>query len=117
MAKRKRRQRADKKTPTVDYTDVEGNVLTLRESLSAGSIRAINKKPKGAALTVDDVWRRRTEQLFERLAVRWEVAGLPLDDQAMLLGRYRMASQEEQRWVRETIDAHIRSHIPELIDE
>ena len=118
MAKRKRRQRADKKkNATADYTDGEGNVLTLRESLSAGSIRAINKKPKGAALTVDDVWRRRTEQLFERLAVRWDIAGLPLDDQAMLLGRYRMASQEEQRWVRETIDAHIRSHIPELIDE
>jgi hypothetical protein len=115
MAKRKRRSRD--KAATVDYTDAEGNVLTLRESLSGGSIRAINKKPKGAALTVDDVWRRRTEQLFERLAVRWEVAGLPLDDQAMLLGRYRMASQEEQRWVRETIDMHIRRHIPELVDE
>jgi hypothetical protein len=115
MAKRKRRSRD--KAATVDYTDAEGNVLTLRESLSGGSIRAINKKPKGAALTVDDVWRRRTEQLFERLAVRWEVAGLPLDDQAMLLGRYRMAGQEEQRWVRETIDMHIRGHIPELIDE
>jgi hypothetical protein len=117
VAKRKRRQRADKKTATVDYTDGDGNVLTLRESLSAGSVRAINKKPKGAALTVDDVWRRRTEQLFERLAVRWDIAGLPLNDQAMLLGRYRLASQEEQRWVRETIDEHIRRHIPELIDE
>jgi hypothetical protein len=115
MAKRKRRPR--EKAATVDYTDPEGNVLTLRESLSGGSIRAINKKPKGEALTVDDVWRRRTEQLFERLAVRWDIAGLPLDDQAMLLGRYRMASQEEQRWVRETIDAHVRAHIPELVDE
>jgi hypothetical protein len=115
MAKRKRRQRD--KAATVDYTDPEGNVLTLRQSLSGGSIRAINKKPKGAALTVDDVWRRRTEQLFERLAVRWEIAGLPLDDQAMLLGRYRMADQETQRWVRATIDGHLRRYMPELIDE
>jgi hypothetical protein len=115
MAKRKRRPR--EKAATVDYSDPEGNVLTLRESLSAGSIRSINKKPKGEALTVDDVWHRRTEQLFERLAVRWEIAGLPLDEQAMLLGRYRMASQEEQRWVRATMDEHIRRHIPELVDE
>ena len=115
MAKRKRRSR--EKAATVDYTDSEGNVLTLRQSLSGGSIRAINKKPKGEALTVEDVWHRRTEQLFERLAVRWEIAGLPLDDQAMLLGRYRMADQETQRWVRATIDEHIRRHIPELVDE
>jgi hypothetical protein len=115
MAKRKRRPR--EKAATVEYTDAEGNVLTLRQSLSGGSIRAINKKPKGAALTVDDVWRRRTELLFERLVVRWDIAGLPLDDQAMLLGRYRMAGQEEQNWVRATLDEHIRRHIPELVDE
>ena len=45
--------------------------------------------------------------LFERLAVGWEIAGLPLDDQKMLLGRYRMADAETQRWVRQTIDDHL----------
>ena len=50
----------------------------------------------------------------ERLAVSWEIAGLPLDDQKMLLGRYRMADPETRRWVRETITAHARDHIPEL---
>jgi hypothetical protein len=52
--------------------------------------------------------------LFERLAVRWEIAGLPLEDQKMLLGRYRMADADTQRWVRETIARHLERHIPEL---
>ena len=46
--------------------------------------------------------------------MRWEIAGLPLDDQQMLIGRYRMADSEEKRWVRETIAAHLERHIPEL---
>ena len=60
------------------------------------------------------MWHRRTEMLFERLAVRWEIAGLPLDDQKMLLGRYRMAESETQDWVRRTIAEHVERHIPEL---
>jgi hypothetical protein len=46
--------------------------------------------------------------------VSWEIAGLPLTDQKMLLGRYRMADPEMQRWVRETLATHVDSHIPEL---
>ena len=46
--------------------------------------------------------------------MRWEIAGLPLTEQAMLLGRYRMADGETQRWVRETIATHLERHIPEL---
>ncbi len=113
MAKRKRRQPREK-APTVDYTDAEGNVLTLRQTLSRGTIRKIGEGPATAATTQDDAWRRRSELLFERLAVSWEIAGLPLDDQKMLLGRYRMADAETQRWVRETIATHIERHIPEL---
>ena len=52
--------------------------------------------------------------MFERLAVSWEIAGLPLDDQKMLLGRYRMASPNERRWVRSTIADHIEKWIPQL---
>ncbi len=112
----KRRKRSERPAaPASDYTDPEGNVLTLRQSLSAGTIAKIGEAPAGSAATVDDAWRRRTEMLFERLAVRWEIAGLPLDDQKMLLGRYRMADEATQRWVRETIDAHLERHIPELL--
>jgi hypothetical protein len=115
MAKRRkqRRHRAER-APTSDYTDADGNVLTLRQSLSAGTIAKIGEPPAGAAASLDDAWRRRSELLFERLAVRWEIAGVPLTDQAMLLGRYRMADAETQRWVRETIAAHLERYIPEL---
>ena len=99
---------------TEDYADPEGNVLTLRVSLSPGTIAKIGEAPASAAASTEDAWRRRTEMLFERLAVRWEIAGLPLDDQAMLLGRYRIADSETHRWVRETIAAHLERHIPEL---
>ena len=114
MAKRKKQRRPREKAVTCDYTDPEGNVLTLRESLSAATVAKIGEPPASAAASLEDAWRRRSEALFERLAVRWEIAGLPLDDQKMLLGRYRMADAETQRWVRQTIDEHLRRHIPEL---
>lgn len=114
MAKGKKR-RPRQKVATVDYTDPEGNELTLRESLSPGTIAKLGEGPATAATSRDDAWRRRSELLFERLAVRWEIAGLPLTDQKMLLGRYRMADSSTQQWVRETIDAHLQRYIPELI--
>ena len=114
MAKRKKPRRPREKAPTVDYTDPEGNVLTLRESLSAGTIAKIGEPPAGDAASLEDAWRRRSEALFERLAVRWEIAGLPLEDQKMLLGRYRLADAETQRWVRQTLTTHVERHLPEL---
>lgn len=111
----KRRQRRPRQKPaTVDYADSEGNVLTLRQSLSAGTIAKLGAGPATAATTREDAWRRRSEMLFERLAVRWEIAGLPLDDQKMLLGRYRMGDAATQEWVRRTIAEHIDRFLPEL---
>ena len=110
MAKRRPKRKAE----TSDYTDADGNVLTLRQELTRGSIRKIGEKPGSAAASIDDAWQRREEAMFERLAVRWDIAGLPLEDQAMLLGRYRMASADERRWVRATIARHLEEHIPEL---
>jgi hypothetical protein len=114
VAKRKKQRRAREKAPTVEYVDSEGNVLALRQTLSAGTIAKLGEPPAGAAASQEDAWRRRSEALFERLAVSWEIAGLPLDDQKMMLGRYRMADTETQRWVRQTIDEHLARHIPEL---
>jgi hypothetical protein len=114
MAKRKKQRRPRPKAPTVEYTDAEGNTLILRQQLSAGTIAKIGEPPAGDAATAEDAWRRRSEALFERLAVRWEIAGLPLDDQKMLLGRYRMADAETQRWVRQTIAGHLEQYIPDL---
>ncbi|HEX7279075.1 MAG TPA: hypothetical protein VF255_05555 [Solirubrobacterales bacterium] len=114
MAKRKKQRRPREKAPTVDYVDPEGNVLTLRQTLSAGTIAKVGEPPAGEANSLDDAWRRRSEALFERLVVRWEIAGLPLTEQKMLLGRYRMADAETQRWVRQTIAEHLERHLPEL---
>ncbi|MEJ7876815.1 MAG: hypothetical protein WKF62_09145, partial [Solirubrobacterales bacterium] len=85
-----------------------------RESLSAGSIRKIARAREKGAATVDDDWRRRSEMLFERLAVRWDIAGLPISEQKLLLGRYRMADASTQEWVRRTLNDHVARHIPEL---
>jgi hypothetical protein len=112
VAKKKRRRREP--VPTYDYTDPEGNVLTLRGELSAGTVAKLRSESGRAASSADDVWRRRGELLFERLAVRWEIAGLPLNDQKLLLGRYRMADSDMQGWVRQTLAAHVERHLPEL---
>jgi hypothetical protein len=115
MAKRGKKPRQPReKAATIDYADPEGNVLSLRETLSAGTIAKLGAPPATAATSQEDAWRRREEALFERLVVRWEIAGLPLDDQKMLLGRYRMADADTQAWVRRTIAAHLDQHIPEL---
>ncbi len=115
MAKRRKGERRPReKAPTAAYTDPEGNVLVLRERLSAATIAKIGEAPASHAASLDDVWARREETLFERLVVSWEIAGLPLDDQKMLLGRYRMADSETRAWVRRTIAGHLERHIPEL---
>jgi hypothetical protein len=113
MAKRRKR-RAAAPSPSVDYTDPDGNLLTLRKSLSSGTIRKIAAVSPGSGVSIDDAWRRRTELLFERLTVRWVIADLPITDQQMLVGRYRMADAGTQEWVRQTIGAHVERYIPDL---
>ena len=107
-------RRAREPVETVDYTDPEGNVLTLRQSLSPRTIRKLKRPHRKDASSAEDVWARRNEMLFEYLAVSWEISGLPLDDQKMLIGRYRMADSGEKQWVRETIDRHVERFMPEL---
>jgi hypothetical protein len=114
VGKRTRKRAKAGPAATFEYTDAEGNVLTLREHVSAGTVSKLAEPAGGAAASADDLWRRRTELLFERFAVSWTIAGLPLTDQKELLGRYRMADQATQQWVRDTLEAHVREHQPEL---
>lgn len=100
--------------PAAEYVDADGSVLRLRESLTPATIRAISRAPVSAAASANDAWQRRAELLFERLAVSWEIAGLPLDDQKLLLARYRMADSGTQRWVQRTIATHVDRYLPEL---
>jgi hypothetical protein len=111
---RRRGQRESAPASTTDYRDPEGNVLVLRDELSPGTLRQLEQLDSKPAASAGDRWQRRAELLFERLAVSWEIAGLPLDSQKELLGRYRMASADERRWVRETLGDHLRTRHPEL---
>jgi hypothetical protein len=99
---------------TTDYRDDEGNVLTLRDELSAGTLRKLSDLDAKPAASAEDRWQRRVEFLFERLAVRWEIAGLPLEGQKELLGRYRMASSGERHQVRKILAEHLAARHPEI---
>ncbi len=99
---------------TSDYADAQGNVLTLRDQLSAGTLRELERLDSRPAATAEDRWQRRVELLFERLAVGWEIAGVPLEGQRELLGRYRMATAEERGGVRQALAEHLRTRYPEL---
>jgi hypothetical protein len=116
VGRRSRRRGQQEAAPasTTDYRDAEGNVLTLRDSLSAGTLRQLDELESKPAASADDRWQRRLELLFERLAVSWEIAGLPLESQKELLGRYRMASDAERRWVRETLAEHLAARHPDV---
>ena len=116
MGKRGRRRgrTGSDATATSDYRDADGNVLTLRDSVSEGTVRKLRDIDATPAASADDKWQRREELLFERFAIRWDIAGLPLEGQKELLGRYRMADTDTRRWVRATLEAHVRDKQAEL---
>jgi hypothetical protein len=109
MGRRSRRRKQESTQPvsTTDYTDSAGDVLTVRNSLSEGTLRQLEKLDASPGASQEDKWQRRGELLFERLAVGWTIAGLPLEGQKELLGRYRMADGDTRRWVRETLEDHL----------
>jgi hypothetical protein len=117
VAKRARR-RERLKAPSSDYTDADGNVLTLRGALSPGSRREYAQSFTGtggrASTTQEDAWQRAVELLFERLAVRWVIAEAPIERQRELLARLRVASPQERAWVREALREHCAEHFPDV---
>ena len=117
MGRRSRRRASESArapAPTTDYRDAEGNVLTLRDELSEGTLRALRELDSKPAASAEDRWQRRVELLFERLAVRWTIADLPIHNQKELLGRYRLASSGERQQVRAALAEHVARHHPEI---
>jgi hypothetical protein len=116
MGKRSRaRGRAEKLTaPESEYTSPQGDVLVLRGALTAKTRRQYHETLHGNVLSQEDAWQRATELLFERLAVRWVVADVPTEGQRELLMRFRVATQDERRWIREVLREHVAEHFPEL---
>lgn len=113
MAKQRKRKREKLTAPLSEYRDAEGNVLTLRGSLSPGSRKQYAEILAGG-LNQEDAWQRAAEMLFERLAVSWTISDLEITRQKELLGRYRMASTDERRFVRDTLREHVAENFPEL---
>lgn len=121
MGKRNRqRQRqagadpADKlAAPSTTYADPEAGELELRGVLSPAARREYAGVLAGG-LNQEDAWQRATELLFERLAVSWTIAGLKLERQKELIGRYRMASTDERRFVRDSLRRHLTDNFPEM---
>ena len=116
MGKRSRaRGRAEKlEVPTSDYRSDAGDVLTLRAALTAKTRQQYAATFAGNPLSQEDAWQRAVEFLFERLAVRWEISGVPTEGQKALLMRFRVATQDERRFVRDALREHVAEHFPEL---
>ena len=110
MARRRQRSSDKLRAPDVDYPG-EDAVLTLRGAMTPKT-RAAYQEIGGVR---EDAWQRRVEFLFERLVVRWTIAGAePLTRQQELLGRLRFASAEERTWIRGALREHLAEHFPEL---
>lgn len=113
MAKQRKQNREKLTVPPSEYRDADGNVLMLRGSLKPGARREYADILAGG-LNQEDAWQRATELLFERLAVSWTISGLEITRQKELLGRYRMATNEERQFVRGALREHAAEHFPEL---
>ena len=125
MGKRNRRRSAksghdsdELVAPNSDYTDAAGSVLTLRGALSPASRREYARVLAGEdarpSANREDAWQRAVELLFERLAVRWTIAGAPIERQRELLARLRVTAPDERAWVRETLRDHCAEHFPDV---
>jgi len=102
------------KAPSSDYTDPHGNVLTLRGSFTPAARVEYAQMLAGGGLTREDAWQRARELLFERLAVRWVIAGAPIERPKELLARFRAASGEERAWVTDALRDHCEEHFPDV---
>ena len=109
-------KRSDRpKAPETDYTDAEGNTLVLRGSMSPATRREYAATMGGNLLSQEDAWQRAVEFLFERLAVRWEIAGTePITRQQELLARFRFASHAERTWIRGVLREHVGATFPDV---
>jgi hypothetical protein len=109
---------ADPGEPEATHELPDGSRLTLRTTMTPGTRREYAAVAKGersaAAATQEDAWQRAVEFLFERLALRWEVAGVETAGQGELLARLRAATRAERAQVRDALRAHVGEHFPDL---
>lgn len=116
MGKRSRRRERTPapQAPTVDHAGPDGAVLTLRCVLTPRTRTEYHAVLHGNVLSQEDAWQRAVEFLFERLAVRWVIAGVPTEGQRDLLLRFRAATPDERRFVRDALRAHCAEWFPDV---
>jgi hypothetical protein len=117
MGRRSRRRGAADamSAPESEYRSPGGDVLVLRGAMTPATRREYAAAAAGSPLSREDAWQRAVEFLFERLAVRWEIAGTePITRQKELLGRFRFATTDERRWIRDVLREHLAEHFPDL---
>jgi len=106
---------AGRGAPEAEYRDTDGSVLVLRGSMTPSTRREYSAVLAGSPLSREDAWQRAVEFLFERLAVRWEIAATePITRQKDLLARYRFAGVDERAWIRSALREHLAEHFPDL---
>jgi hypothetical protein len=115
MGRRGRRRGAEAlEAPESRYESPEGDALVLRGAMTPAT-RAEYARVRAGGLDREDAWQRSVEFLFERLAVRWEIAGTePIERQKELLVRYRFATRDERAWIRDVLREHLAEHFPDL---
>jgi hypothetical protein len=97
-----------------DYRDADGNVLTLRNSMSPLTRRKYAHTLHDQRATTDDSWQRAVEFLFERLVECWTIYDVPTEGQKELLARFRIATSDERRWIRDVLREHLTEHFPDM---
>ncbi len=100
--------------PEVPYALPDGGELVLRGALTLKTREQYAGLAGNAAANAEDLWQRRVEFLFERLAVRWDVAGVVWEGQKELLQRFRVAGAEERKAVREALRVHVADWFPDV---
>ncbi|MFT4035557.1 MAG: hypothetical protein QM679_08275 [Patulibacter sp.] len=118
MAK-KRAKRGDRperlKAPSVPYAGgPDGLAIELRASLPLPARARYHDELHDLRRSTDDSWQRALEFLWEQLGTRWTAHGTTIDKRKELLGRYRMASQAERRFVRDALRQHLAEYFPEM---
>src|SRR3954452_16672343 len=111
---RTRRRAENLEAPTSEYRSDTGDVLTLRGALTPKTRQEYAAAFAGNPLSQEDAWQRAVEFLFERLAVRWAIAGVPTEGQKALLMRFRVATADERRFVRDALREHVAEHFPDV---
>ena len=91
-------------------------MLVLRGALTPATRAQYAEVAGGNILSREDAWQRAVEFLFERLAVRWEIAGAePITRQKELLGALSASPRPRSgAGSASVLREHLAEHFPDM---